>query len=114
LIAGIRAVSNGIARAYGMPEDQLPLITMKGGSTPLIKRAPDFSLAAALLVAHGVLRFRCIACSLGEVFGYPLALSLINARADCTYKDEAYQGLQNQQAAADPLQAGTRAACSSG
>jgi len=36
LIAGIRSVSNGIARTYGMPEDQLPVITMKGGSTPLV------------------------------------------------------------------------------
>jgi hypothetical protein len=61
-----------------------------------------------------MLHFRCNACSLGEGFGYPLALSLINTRADYTYKHEAYQGLQNQQAAADPLQAGARAACSSG
>jgi len=36
LIAGIRSVSNGIARTYGMPEDELPVITMKGGSTPLV------------------------------------------------------------------------------
>lgn len=36
LIAGIRSISNGIARTYGMPEDQMPVITMKGGSTPLV------------------------------------------------------------------------------
>lgn len=36
LIAGIRSVSNGIARTYGMHENQLPVITMKGGSTPLV------------------------------------------------------------------------------
>ncbi|OBI42717.1 amidohydrolase [Mycobacterium kyorinense] len=36
LISGVRAVSEGIARTYGMPEDQLPVITMKGGSTPLV------------------------------------------------------------------------------
>ena len=36
LIKGIKNISNGIARTYGMPEDQLPVITMKGGSTPLI------------------------------------------------------------------------------
>lgn len=36
LITGIRSVSEGIARTYGMPEDQLPVITMKGGSTPLV------------------------------------------------------------------------------
>ncbi|RDL27143.1 amidohydrolase [Serratia fonticola] len=36
MIEGIRNISNGIARTYGMPEDELPIITMKGGSTPLI------------------------------------------------------------------------------
>lgn len=45
LIEGIRSVSNGIARTYGMPEDQLPVITMKGGSTPLVN---DDALAARL------------------------------------------------------------------
>lgn len=36
LITGIKNISNGIARTYGMPEDQMPVITMKGGSTPLV------------------------------------------------------------------------------
>lgn len=45
LIAGIISVSNGIARTYGMPEDQMPVITMKGGSTPLVN---DDALAARL------------------------------------------------------------------
>lgn len=45
MIAGIRSVSNGIARTYGMPEDQMPTITMKGGSTPLVN---DAALAARL------------------------------------------------------------------
>jgi hippurate hydrolase len=47
LIAGIRNISNGIARTYGMPEDQLPVITMKGGSTPLVN---DGALADRLAV----------------------------------------------------------------
>lgn len=47
LIAGIRDVSNGIARTYGMPEDRLPVITMKGGSTPLVN---DDGLARRLAV----------------------------------------------------------------
>jgi len=45
LIAGIRNISNGVARTYGMPEDQLPVITLKGGSTPLVN---DDALAARL------------------------------------------------------------------
>lgn len=48
LIAGIRSVSNGIARTYGMPEDQMPVITMKGGSTPLVN---DPKLANRLAIA---------------------------------------------------------------
>jgi hippurate hydrolase len=47
LIAGIRDVSNGIARTYGMPEDQLPVITLKGGSKPLVN---DPGLAQRLAV----------------------------------------------------------------
>ncbi len=38
MLAGIKAISEGIARTYGMPEDQLPVITMKGGSTPLVNQ----------------------------------------------------------------------------
>jgi hippurate hydrolase len=49
LIAGVKAVSEGIARTYGMPDDQLPVITMKGGSTPLVNdEALSGRLAAAL------------------------------------------------------------------
>jgi amidohydrolase len=50
LIAGVRAVSDGIARTYGMPEDQLPVITMRGGSTPLVNHE---RLAARLASALG-------------------------------------------------------------
>ncbi|HET9875184.1 MAG TPA: amidohydrolase [Mycobacterium sp.] len=39
LITGIRAVCDGIARSYGMPDDRLPVITMRGGSTPLVNDA---------------------------------------------------------------------------
>jgi hippurate hydrolase len=54
LIAGIRSVSEGIARTYGMPEDQLPVITMKGGSTPLVNDEPlSRRLAAPLRTLLG-------------------------------------------------------------
>lgn len=45
MIAAIKAISEGVARTYGMPEDQLPVITMKGGSTPLVN---DEALSARL------------------------------------------------------------------
>ncbi|HTM83484.1 MAG TPA: amidohydrolase, partial [Mycobacterium sp.] len=47
-IARIRAVSDGIARTYGMPEDRLPMITMKGHSGPLVN---DDDLTARLATA---------------------------------------------------------------
>jgi amidohydrolase len=50
LITGIRAVSEGIARTYGMSENQLPVITMKGGSTPLVN---DEGLSKRLAAALG-------------------------------------------------------------
>jgi hippurate hydrolase len=45
MLAGIKSISEGIARTYGMPEDQMPVITMKGGSTPLVN---DEALAGRL------------------------------------------------------------------
>ena len=45
MLKGIKAVSEGIARTYGMPEDQMPVITMKGNSTPLVN---DKELSARL------------------------------------------------------------------
>ncbi|HLS00194.1 MAG TPA: amidohydrolase [Mycolicibacillus parakoreensis] len=48
LIAGVRAVSEGIARTYGMGEDRLPTITMKGHSGPLVN---DEELTARLAAA---------------------------------------------------------------
>ncbi|MCR6650066.1 MAG: amidohydrolase [Cellvibrionaceae bacterium] len=36
MLQGIKSISEGIARSYGLPEDMMPVITMKGGSTPLI------------------------------------------------------------------------------
>lgn len=36
LLNGVKSVSNGIARTYGMPEEKLPTIVQKGYSTPLV------------------------------------------------------------------------------
>jgi hippurate hydrolase len=50
LIDGIRAVCDGIARTYGMPEGQLPQVRLTGGSTPLVN---DENLCARLAAALG-------------------------------------------------------------
>jgi hippurate hydrolase len=36
MVVGVKSISEGIARTYGMPEDQMPVISMKGSSTPLV------------------------------------------------------------------------------
>lgn len=50
LIAGITAISDGIARSYGMPDDRLPVITRHGGSPPLVN---DAGLTARVASALG-------------------------------------------------------------
>lgn len=39
MVRGIRSVNESIARAYGMPEDKLPTLTEKGGTTPMVNDA---------------------------------------------------------------------------
>jgi len=36
MLKGIKSVNDSIARAYGIPQDQWPTITAKGGATPLV------------------------------------------------------------------------------
>ncbi|GAA2384312.1 amidohydrolase [Gordonia cholesterolivorans] len=36
MLSAVESVADGIARTYGMPEDKLPEITLKGGSSPLV------------------------------------------------------------------------------
>ena len=36
MVQGIKNVNESLARAYGMPEDQLPTMSQKGGTTPMV------------------------------------------------------------------------------
>jgi len=40
IIAAIRAINEGIARSYGMPEDKMPTMVMKGHSPPQVNAKP--------------------------------------------------------------------------
>lgn len=54
LLSGIRAISEGIAHSFGLPDALMPVITMGGGSTPLVNDAElTGRLAAALRGALG-------------------------------------------------------------
>jgi len=54
LFNGVRAVSDGIARTYGMPEDKLPTIVRKGFSSPLVNSIPAMERIDAALMDSGV------------------------------------------------------------
>jgi len=56
LYNGVKAVSEGIARTYGMPEDKLPTILRKGFSAPLVNSVPFMERAAAALFDSGVVK----------------------------------------------------------
>lgn len=49
LLAGIRAVSSGIARSWELPDELLPTITLAGGSSPLVNDAAQTATLAAAL-----------------------------------------------------------------
>ncbi|MBM7368027.1 hippurate hydrolase [Gordonia hydrophobica] len=50
MLTAVKSVSEGIARTYGMPEDQMPEIIMKGGSSPLVNST---ELAEQMAVSLG-------------------------------------------------------------
>lgn len=52
LIAGVRSVCDGVARAAGIPDDRLPRITMKGHAAPLVNNAELTGRLAAALAAR--------------------------------------------------------------
>nr|WP_245569751.1 amidohydrolase [Gordonia shandongensis] len=50
MLEAVRSVSEGVARTYGMPDDRMPEIIMKGGSSPLVN---DPELAARMAASIG-------------------------------------------------------------
>ena len=55
LYNGVDAISKGIARTYGMPEDKLPTIIRKGYSAPLVNDVEFTSLIAKNLEGSGLI-----------------------------------------------------------
>jgi hippurate hydrolase len=83
LIAGVRGVSNGVARTYGVPEDQLPVITMKGSSTPLVN---DDKLSARLAVPlRALLGDKAVITELPPATGSEDAHLLLGPHKDVPY-----------------------------
>lgn len=51
MLGAIRAINDGVARSYGMPEDKLPTVVMKGYAPPLVNDADAIARVAAPLRA---------------------------------------------------------------
>lgn len=103
LLSGIRAISEGIARGAGMPDELMPVITMGGGSTPLINDAALTARVAATL--GGVLGEQNVITDLPAITGsedchllkgphrdVPLAYLLVGVADPQVYADAAAQG----------------------
>ncbi|BBX20646.1 amidohydrolase [Mycolicibacter terrae] len=103
LLTGIRAISEGIARSVGMPDELMPVITMAGGSTPLVNDAALTARLAATL--RGVLGEPNVITDLPAVTGsedchllkgphhdIPLAYLMVGVADPQVYADAAAQG----------------------
>ncbi|MBL0709667.1 MAG: peptidase dimerization domain-containing protein, partial [Colwellia sp.] len=55
LFNGVKAISNGIARTYGMPEDKMPTIERKGYSGPLINTPTLTDRVTANIINAGLI-----------------------------------------------------------
>ncbi len=56
LFEGVKAISDGIARTYGMPEDKMPTIVRKGYSGPLINTATLTDRVSANIINAGLIK----------------------------------------------------------
>jgi amidohydrolase len=57
LFKGVKSISEGIARTYGMPEDKMPTITRKGYSAPLVNDKDLMDRIANNLTGTGLVDF---------------------------------------------------------
>lgn len=103
LLSGIRAISEGIARSAGMPDELMPVITMGGGSTPLVNDAAMTARLAAAL--GGVLGEQNVITDLPAITGsedchllkgphrdVPLAYLMVGVADPQVYADAAAHG----------------------
>ncbi|MFZ9479165.1 MAG: amidohydrolase [Steroidobacteraceae bacterium] len=61
LIAGIQRIANGVARTYGVPEDRMPVVTMRETTPPNINHAESArTLRKALAQSYGEARMSAV------------------------------------------------------
>jgi len=77
LFNGIRNISNGIARTYGMPEDKLPTIVRKGYATATVNDEETVKRTNAALLRSGVVTDKTLVTEFKAVTGsedFPMLL----------------------------------------
>lgn len=80
LLDGVRSVSNGIARTYGMPEDKLPTIVQKGYATPLVNDTPLVEQLNAALNRSGIVNDETLITEFQPVTGSEDAQMLVHGK----------------------------------
>jgi len=78
LFKGVKAISEGIARTYGMPEDKMPTIVRKGYSGPLVNTAAFTDRIAANIINTGLIEAKSITRDFRPITGSEDAHMLIH------------------------------------
>ncbi len=82
LYRGVKAVSEGVARTYGMPDDRMPTIVRKGYSSALVNDSELTSYIAEHLVANDVVTARNMITEFLPVTGSEDAHMLVDGLDD--------------------------------
>jgi len=82
LYRGVKAVSEGVARTYGMPDDRMPTIVRKGYSSALVNDSELTSHIAEHLVANQVVTARNVITEFLPVTGSEDAHMLVDGLDD--------------------------------
>ena len=78
LFEGVKAISEGIARTYGMPEDKMPTIVRKGYSSPLVNTAAFTDRVAANIINTGLIKSKSMIRDFRPITGSEDAHMLIH------------------------------------
>ena len=82
LYKGVEAISNGIARTYGMPEDRLPTIVRKGYSTTLVNDQALMDQLNGALIQTGVVSEENLISEFAPITGSEDAQMLVHDLED--------------------------------
>ena len=82
LFEGVKAISEGIARTYGMPEDKMPTIVRKGYSGPLINTATLTDRIAANIINTGLIESKSMIRDFRPITGSEDAHMLVHDLKD--------------------------------